>query len=179
MAPSSSEPVRPIESDRELALARIQQAFAEGHLSHEDLEDHLQSVLTASTSDALVLAVDSLPVPDPGREVSVTAMNGTIRRTGPWRVPRRLRIESENGSVRLDFSGAVFEAPIVDVELQLRFGRARIIVPAEAIVDLEGLQTVWKQPRYTPPRRTSGTGPLIRLYGSMEYGRLRIRHRRP
>jgi hypothetical protein len=170
--------MHPLDSERDVALSQVQLAFAEGRISHEDLEQRLDSVLAARTRDEVLQAVEALPAPAPGRVVSVVAMNGKVRRTGPWHVPRTLRIESENGSVRLDFTRAVFEAPIVDVELQLRFGSARIIVPADAVVDLDGLQSVWKQPRYALPSRPPGTGPRIRVSGSMEYGRLRVRHHR-
>jgi hypothetical protein len=178
VAPGSIEPMGPLGRDREIALSRIQQAFVEGHLSSEDLDDRLHRVLTARTRDEVSAALDSLPEPDEGRVVSIAAMRGRIRRDGPWSVPRVLRIESEYGSVDLDFSRATFETPVVDVELQLTYGRARIVVPADTVVDLDGLLTVWKQPRYRRPLPVPAGAPLIRISGSMEYGRLKVRHRR-
>ena len=67
--------------------------------------------------------------------------------------------------------------PVVDIELQLRFGRAKITVPGNAVVDLDDLRTVWKQPVYQVPQHLDADGPRIRIYGTMEYGRLRIRHK--
>jgi hypothetical protein len=172
-----SEPL-PLGSDRDTAVKRIQDAFAEGQISHQDLDERLSSVLTARTRHEVLAALDSLPMPAEDRVVRIDAMKGTIRRSGAWRVPRVLHIESDYGSVDLDFCRAAFETPVIDVELQLRFGKAKITVPAGAVVDLDELQTVWKQPRYTPPQQLTQTrGPLIRISGSMEYGRLRIRHR--
>jgi hypothetical protein len=176
--PASIEPARPVGSERDVALKRLQDAFADGQLSYEEFDERLHRVMTASTADAVAIALDALPVPDEGRVVSIVAMNGRIRRSGSWTVPRILRIESDYGSLRLDFSQAAFEARVVDVEVQLRFGGAKIVVPADAVVDLDGLQSVWKQPRYTRPRRLSGTGPVVRITGTMEYGRLKVRHRR-
>lgn len=178
MADASLEPLPPLESERDQALARLQQAFAAGHLTYEELDARLQSVLTARTQDAVRQAVATLPDPDRGRAVNIVAMNGRIRRRGPWRVPRTMRIESENGSVSLDFTQAIFEAPTLDLELQLRFGRARLVVPAGAEVEVDDLQSVWKQPRLRAPGQGAADGPLIRVSGFMEYGRLTVRHRR-
>jgi hypothetical protein len=170
--------MRSLGSDRDHAVQRLQDAYAEGHLSHEDLSARLDQVLSAGNAEAVLAAVDSLPDPAPGRVVRVVAINGRIRRSGPWPVPRVLQIESEFGSVRLDFVRAAFESPVVDLELQLRFGGALLVVPADAVVDLDGLRTDWKQPRYTLPARAATGGPLIRVTGAMEFGRLKVRHAR-
>jgi hypothetical protein len=53
--------------------------------------------------------------------------------------------------VHLDLSRAVIEHPAVDIELQLGTGKAKITVPRDAIVDVEGLRTGWKDPRYKDP----------------------------
>ena len=168
----------PAGDEREDARAGVRDAVAVAHLSYEGFDDPRPSVLAAGTRDEVALVVAALPAPADPRVVDITGMNGRIRRTGGWVVPRVLRIESEYGSVRLDFRQAVFESPVVDLELQLPYGGATLLVPADAVVDLEGLRTVWKQPRYTPPPRSAARGPVIRLTGTMEYGRLRIRHAR-
>ncbi len=175
---ASGEPPLPLGSERDAAVKRVQDAFALGEISHQDLDVRLHSVLNARTTDEVLAAVDSLPMPAEGRVVNIVAMNGTIRRYGAWRVPSVLRIASDYGKVSLDFSQATFETPVVDVELQLRFGRAKIVVPADAVIDLDGLRAEWKQPRYALPRQAGAAGPLIRISGSMEYGRLKVRHHR-
>jgi hypothetical protein len=52
--------------------------------------------------------------------------------------------------VHLDLSRAVIEHPMVDIELQLGTGRAKITVPRDAIVDVEDLRTGWKDSLYRP-----------------------------
>jgi hypothetical protein len=175
----SGDPLSPRSEVRDAAVSRIQDAFARGDISHEDLDASLSVALSARTPDALRRSVDALPMTDEGRSVTIAAKSGRIRREGEWRVPRFLRIESEYGRVRLDFSRAEFEAPLVDVELDLRFGGAKIILPAHAAIDLDGLQAEWKQPRYPLPAAVGAARPLIRISGSMEYGRLRARRCRP
>ncbi|MET7513080.1 DUF1707 domain-containing protein [Streptomyces sp. NPDC005480] len=172
-------PARPIsEDDRNTAVQRVQEAYAEGHLSHEEMDERLQQVLTAKTHSDLGPALASLPEEDAGTSSTIGALGGRIQRRGAWRVPRILKVESAFGSVRLDLSRAVFEHPAVDIELQVGTGRARITVPRDAIVDVEGLHTGWKDLRYKAPRSSGRGGPRIRISGTMGFGRLKIRHAR-
>jgi Domain of unknown function (DUF1707) len=166
------------EDDRGMAVRRVQEAFVEGHISHNEMDDRLQAVLTAKTQRDLHSAVASLPDPNVGRTTRIEAESGRIRRSGPWRVPRVLRVKSTYGRVDLDLSRAIIESPVVDIELELRFGGAKITVPADAVVDIDDLQTVWKQPVYTIPQRVDPGGPRIRISGTIEFGRLKIRHKR-
>jgi hypothetical protein len=171
------------EDDREATITRLQEAFAEGHISHAEMDAHLQAVLTAKTRGELTPVLASLPDTNTGRTLILAGKSGRFRRRGAWRVPRVLKVESEYGKLDLDLSQAVFENPVVDIELQLRFGRARITLPDDAVVDMDDLSTVWKQPIYqTPqlyktPQRFEAGGPRIRISGTMEYGRLKIRHK--
>jgi Domain of unknown function (DUF1707) len=165
------------ENDREAALTRLQEAFADGHISHAEMDDHLQSALTAETQSDLVPILASLPETDAGRTQTLAGRSGRFRRRGAWRVPRVLKIESEFGRVDLDLSRAVIESPVVDIELQLRFGGARITLPADAVVEYDALRTVWKQPVHKTPRYLDRGEPRVRISGTMEFGRLTIRHR--
>jgi hypothetical protein len=164
------------EDDRDAAVQRLREAYAEGHISHEELDERLHQVLTAKTHSELVSALASLPEEDAGTTSTIAAVSGRIQRRGAWRVPRILKVESALGRVRLDLSRAVIEHPVVDIELQLGTGGATITVPRDAIVDVEDLRTVWKDARYKPGRRSRPGGPRIRISGTMGWGRLKIRH---
>ena len=91
---------------------------------------------------------------------------------------RRWHVESEFGKVDLDMTRAAFESPVTDIELQLRFGGAKITAPRDAVVAIDDLRTEWKQPTYKDPTRSEAGGPRIRITGSMEFGRLKVRHGR-
>lgn len=171
-------PPRISEDDRDTAVRRLQEAYSEGHLSHEDLEERLHQVLTVETHGELVSALASLPAEDDGTTSTIAAASGRIRRRGAWRVPRRLTVESAFGRADLDLSRAVIEHAVVDIELHLGTGRARITVPRDAIVDVEDLRTEWKDSRYKARRRSGPGGPTIRISGTMGFGRLKIRHAR-
>lgn len=166
------------EDARDTAVRRLQEAYAEGHISHEAMDEGLDQVLTAKTHSELVSVLASLPAEDAGTTSTIAAAGGRIRRRGTWRVPRRLKVESAFGRVRLDLSRAVFEHPAVDIELRLGTGNAKITVPRDAIVDLGDLHTGWKDSRYKPRQPSRPGGPRIRISGAMGFGRLTIRHAR-
>ncbi|MFE7559609.1 DUF1707 domain-containing protein [Kitasatospora sp. NPDC057500] len=179
MTPLSEDPRRAFtEDDRDTAVRRVQGAYAEGHLSHEEMDERLHRVLTAATHGELATVLSSLPAEPTGSTSTIAAAGGRIKRRGAWRVPRVLKVASAFGRVRLDLSRAVIEHPVVDIELQLGTGRARITVPRDAVVDLEGLHTGWKDTRYQAPPASSPGGPTIRISGTMGFGRLKVRHAR-
>ncbi|MFB7631625.1 DUF1707 domain-containing protein [Streptomyces sp. NPDC056149] len=179
MTPSPEDsPPRIGEDDRDAAVRRLQQAYAEQLISHEELDARLHQVLSAKEHSELVSALASLPEEDPGTASTIAAISGRIQRRGAWRVPRNLKVDSAFGKVRLDLSRAIIEHPVVDIELQLGTGGARITVPRDAVVDVEGLHTTWKDLRYKPPRDPRPGGPTIRISGALGFGRLEIRHAR-
>ncbi|MGW0812863.1 DUF1707 SHOCT-like domain-containing protein [Streptomyces viridiviolaceus] len=164
------------EDDRNTAVQRLQEAYAEGLVSHEELDERLHQVLTATAHSELVSALASLPEENPGTTSTIAAAGGWIQRRGAWRVPRFLKVGSAYGRVRLDLSRAIIEHPVVDIELQLGTGGARITVPRDAVVDVEGLHTGWKDLRYKARRPSRPGAPKVRISGSMGFGRLKIRH---
>jgi hypothetical protein len=166
------------EDDRNTAVQRLQNAYAEGHISHEEMDESLGQVLTAKTHRELVFALASLPVENAGTTSTIAALSGRIQRRGAWRVPRILKVESAFGRVHLDLSHAVIEHPVVDIELHLGTGRAKITVPRDAIVDVEALRTIGRAPLYEARRPSRPGGPKIRISGTMGLGRLRVRHTR-
>lgn len=166
------------EDDRDAAVGRLQDAYAEGHLSHEELDARLHQALTARTSGELAAPLTSLPAGKANTSSTIAAAAGRIKRRGAWRVPRSLTVESAFGRVHLDLSRAVVEHPVIDIELQLGTGRAKVTVPRDAVVDVEGLHTGWKDVRHRTRRRSRSAGPTIRISGTMGFGRLTIRHAR-
>ncbi|MFJ9948834.1 DUF1707 domain-containing protein [Kitasatospora sp. NPDC091207] len=166
------------EGDRDAGVRRLQEAYAEGHLSHEEMDAGLHRALTATTHGELVAALRVLPAEPADTTSTIGAVSGRIQRRGVWRVPRFLKVESALGRVRLDLSRAVIEHAVVDIELHVGTGSARITVPRDATVEFEALRAGWKDTRYRPRRRSGAGGPTIRISGAMGMGRLKIRHAR-
>jgi hypothetical protein len=142
------------------------------------MDERLHQVLTATTRDEMVAALTSLPEEQAGTTSTIAVVSGRIRRRGAWRVPRTLKVESAMGRVYLDLSQAIIEHPVIDIELHLGTGRARITVPRDAIVDLDGVQAGWKDSVYKSRQPTGPGGPRIRISGAMGFGRLKVRHAR-
>ncbi|WP_031063884.1 DUF1707 SHOCT-like domain-containing protein [Streptomyces sp. NRRL WC-3742] len=171
-----NQPPLSIQSDRDHAVQRVQGAYADGVISLEEMDACLDRVLIARTGAELDVVLAALPAEAAPRTSTISAASGRIKRDGAWRVPRFLKVESAFGRVHLDLSRAVIEDPVVDIELQVGTGRAKITVPFGAVVDLDGLTTGWKDIDYRIPRRTQPAGPTIRISGVMGYGRLTVRH---
>ncbi|MGW2598881.1 DUF1707 SHOCT-like domain-containing protein [Streptomyces klenkii] len=67
------------EDDRCTAVQRVQQAYAEGHLSHEEMGERLHRALTATTHGELVPVLASLPAEKAGTTATIAAAGGRIR----------------------------------------------------------------------------------------------------
>ncbi len=166
------------DDDRETAVQRLQEAYVAGQISHEQMDERLDQVLTATMHSEIVAALASVPEPKAGTTSTIAVASGRIRRRGAWRVPRMLKVQSAFGRVHLDLSRAIIEHPVVDIELVLGTGRARITVPRDAIVDLDGMRSGWKDSLYKPRQPSGPAGPRIRISGTMGFGRLKVRHAR-
>ncbi|NUW42553.1 DUF1707 SHOCT-like domain-containing protein [Nonomuraea rhodomycinica] len=157
--------------DRERAVELVQQAYADGRLDPAELERRLERALTATSAHELEPVVADLP----DEVVLITTTGGRVTRAGDWQVPRRLRIESEYGGVRLDLSRAHVPYTRIDVELRLGYGSATIILPAGASADTDGVRTAWGRVTCKAAGRPRPGELHVKVTGQMPYGRLTIR----
>ncbi|GAA2205051.1 DUF1707 domain-containing protein [Nonomuraea monospora] len=161
--------------DRDRAVELVQQAYADGRLDPAELEARLERALTATSACELTPVVADLP----GDEVvRIESVGGRVIRTGDWKVPRRLRVDSEYGNVRLDLSQAHVPYGRVDIELRLAYGRALIILPAGASADVDEVRTDWGRVVCKVPGRLGTGGLHVHVTGELPYGRLTIRDAR-
>ncbi|GGT05474.1 DUF1707 domain-containing protein [Nonomuraea spiralis] len=157
--------------DRERAVELVQQAYADGRLDPAELERRLELALTATSSGELEPIVADLP----DEVVHLTSAGGSVTRAGDWDVPRRLRVDSAYGSVRLDLSRAYVPYARIDIELRLAYGSATIIVPAGASANVDGVRSEWGRVSCKAPGRPRPGRPHVHVTGALPYGRLRIR----
>jgi hypothetical protein len=154
--------LRASHDDRDQVVERLRVAAGDGRLTAEELEERLESALTARTYGELERLVADLPaeagagaevaagsggkiapaaaaVPSaPAKElVQLKSHNGNIRRSGPWTVPRRLALESRNGNVSLDLTQAVVTQPTLDIAVNLHNGNFTLVVGPGVSVDLD------------------------------------------
>ena len=162
--------------DRDPIVARVQRAFADGRLGFAEMEE-LDRALTAVTQADLVRAVADLPEP-PDEVVRLKSTSGRVRRTGDWLVPRVLRIESEYGGVILDLSRAVIAHSEIEIELQLTYGSATIVLPPGATANVDGTRTEWGRVVCKTAGRPRPGRLHVQIAGQLGYGHLRVRHPR-
>lgn len=180
--------IRISDADRERAAAKLRVALGEGRITMVELEERLAVVYAARFASDLLPPFDDLPG-DPrdvladvplttpvGPPLVLRAGRGTLRRVGQWQVPARLRVQSTMGAVLLDFTRAELTHPVVEIELELGAGPARLLLPDDATADVEGLHAGLGLVRSRVECRP-GTGPHFRIYGRAGVGSVVVRRR--
>ncbi|MET7337249.1 DUF1707 domain-containing protein [Nonomuraea sp. NPDC005650] len=173
--------MRVSDEDRERTAQQLQLAFAEGRLTQLELEDRLEIALTAKTYGDLLGLIDDLPAAQAPVDdvVELESGNGHIKRAGDWAVPRRLRATSKYGSVELDLSEAVVHHPVVDIELDLAYGSAKIILPEGGVANVDAFRSDWGHIHTSdvPGRPRTGAVHVV-ISGRAKYGSLTVRYAR-
>ncbi|WP_344425118.1 DUF1707 domain-containing protein [Pseudonocardia ailaonensis] len=174
--------IRISDADRERAAVRLQRAVGEGRITFSELEERLEVVYAARFAADLVPPLEDLPDDEPvlstpvGPPLVLRAGVGSLRRTGRWEVPARLRVQSTMGAVLLDFTEAELTHPVVEIELELGAGAARLFVPAGATADLDGLVAGLGMVRSRVPVAPAHA-PHFRIYGRSGIGSVVVRRR--
>nr|WP_062333877.1 DUF1707 domain-containing protein [Herbidospora sakaeratensis] len=167
---------RASDQDRESTVAHLKTAYADGRLAPGEMEQRVERALTAVSHGDLAALTADLPE-RPGETVTIRTKSSRIVRKGAWRVPRTLRVEAEYAHPHFDLSEAVIDHAQVDVDLDLAYGSATIILPTGATADADGVQTEWGGVFSKVPGTPVPDRPHVRVTGRLGYGRLRIRYR--
>jgi hypothetical protein len=101
----------------------------------------------------------------------------SIRRTGQWEVPARLRVQSGLGSVLLDFCEAHIVHPVVEVELAVGAGSVRMLVPDGATADVDAVVASMGSVTSKVSSVRGSNGPHFVVHGTLSMGSLRVRRR--
>jgi hypothetical protein len=188
--PGDAPGIRISDADRERAAQRLHQALAEGRITMTELEERLAVVYAARYGADLVPPLADLPgdpldvtAPAPplstpiGPPVVLRTGMGSLRRTGSWSVPARLRVQSGMGAVLLDFCDTQLRHPVIEVELELGAGSARLLVPDDATADVDGLVASMGKVRSKVPSVPVAGHPHFRVYGRTNMGSVVVRRR--
>lgn len=186
--PGEGREIRISDADRERVAARLNHALGEGRISVEELQERLSvvygarfgsellPVLSDLPGDPLNLSADVLATPVGPPTVLRGGMSG-VKRRGDWAVPARLRVQTSLGAVLLDFCDARLPLPVVEVELELGAGSARLLVPEHATADVDGLVSPYGSVRSKMPSRAVHGRPHFRVYGRTAAGSVTVRPR--
>lgn len=186
--PQERREIRISDADRERAAQRLNRALGEGRITVEELQERLATVYAARYGADLVPPLADLPGDplDLSADVLATPVGpptvlrggvGTLKRRGAWHVPSRLRVQSSIGSVVLDFCDTELPRPVVEVELELGAGSARLLVPDDATADVDGLVCSLGSVRSKVAARSEHGRPHFRVYGRAAAGSVTVRPR--
>ena len=170
--------VRISNSDRERALALVQQACIDERLTLDELGQRVEWIERATTIAELWTAVgDFLPAPAPASSppTSTVAIMSEVSRTGRWRVGERTSAIAVMGKCKLDLRHAAISAHVTIIRVSVVMGELEVLVPEGVEVELEattvmGSRTVHGQ-RELPPNGA----PVIRITGLALMGAVNVR----
>jgi Domain of unknown function (DUF1707) len=174
--------------DRDQVAEQLRVAAGDGRLTADELDERLETALTARTYGELEVLLVDLPAA-PGARLAPAAAakdlvalkitHGTIKRDGPWIVPRRLTVEARHGNVLIDFSAAVISEPTLDLAISLGHGNIVLTVPPGVVVDTDGI-AIGHGNITQRVHRESGIPVklLVTASGSVRHGNLVVRSAR-
>jgi hypothetical protein len=190
--PSPPEPrgIRISDADRERAAERLHQALAEGRISLSELEERLAVVYAAKYEADLLPPLADLPgaeafvrpapvptIPSDAPPVVLRAGMSSIKRSGAWDVPPRLRVQSAMGSVVLDFCDTVIPHVVIDVEVDLGAGSAKLLVPDDATANVDGVVASMGTVKSNVPSLQRPGMPHFVVHGRAGMGSVTVRRR--
>ncbi|HEX6468589.1 MAG TPA: PASTA domain-containing protein [Streptosporangiaceae bacterium] len=170
---------RPRAAERDAATEALREAFAAGRLTLEEFRDRVGAVLAAESLREVEQATDGVltrPLIGDARPVStVVAVLGSRARTGPWRLPDRLRVFGVLGDVHLDLGSAAYAEEIVEISAWSLLGELDLEVPDGVEVELDGFQLFGtRRLRLAPVRPVPGT-PRIRVRARAAFSDISVR----
>ena len=171
--------------DRDQVAEQLRVAAGDGRLTADELDERLESALTARTYGELEALLTDLPtspgavlapVQEAKELVQLKVSHSNIRRDGRWVVPRRLEVENRHGNVVLDFSNAIITQPTLDLSISVGHGNIVLIVPPEVVVDLDGVAN-GHGTLHQRVRRDSDTPVklMVTASGTVRHGNLVVR----
>jgi hypothetical protein len=181
--------LRVSDADREAAAQQLNRALSEGRITLSELEERLGIVYGAKTFAELEPPLADLPgaavvlpqaaAPVPARDlVHLSTEMGSVKRTGDWPVPARLRLTTSMGSIHLDLTEARTLPRRIDVDVSTGMGSITLVLPEGASADVDGVKTSWGTVKTKVPHTPSGSGPHLTVTGSAGMGTLTIRKAR-
>jgi uncharacterized protein DUF1707 len=137
--------LRASHQDRDRVVEILRVAAGDGRLTAEELDERLESALTARTYAELAALTTDLPAAPPAAAVSappkemvrIDCGSGRATREGRWVVPRRMEVKVSSGEVRLDLTDAVIAEPVLRIDADVHSGRLKLITKPGITVDAD------------------------------------------
>ncbi|MGI8334240.1 DUF1707 SHOCT-like domain-containing protein [Actinomadura scrupuli] len=133
--------------DRDRVVELLRVAAGDGRLTAEELDERLETALTARTYGDLAALAKDLPAapglvagvhpPKPKDMIRIDCDSGSIDRVGRWLVPRRMEVRVTSGHVTLDFTEAVITQPSLQIDAIVRSGTLKLLTIPGVVVDAD------------------------------------------
>jgi hypothetical protein len=171
------------DAERELVVAQLNAAVSEGRLSLAEFEERVDGVLRSRTFGEIEPYVGDLPQKGPiavPEQIEIRNRSSSLKRQGRWTVPRRLLISTRSGSVKLDFTEAVFSTPVVEVRLEAQSSSIDLVVPRGASADIDSIAPQSSSLKQKVPAVYDAPAPgiVFRISGEVRSSSVRVRYQR-
>jgi hypothetical protein len=175
--PPAQAELRASHADRDRVVELLRVAAGDGRLTAEELDERLESALTARTYSELAVLTTDLPAApqsagqvqaaDLSREgakqlVKIDCGSGSARRDGQWLVPQRMEVNVASGSVKLDMTKAVMSSPTLQLDIHVRSGSLLLVTRPGIVVDIDDV-TVRSGSAGVKTHRTQGVPVVLRV----------------
>jgi Domain of unknown function (DUF1707) len=143
--PVAKAELRVSHADRDRVVELLREAAGDGRLTAEELDERVESALTARTGGELAVLTADLPAKagaQPKELIKFDQRFGDVTRQGHWVVPQRMEIRAKASTVKLDFTEAEITFDSLRIDVDLGFGSDLLIVTKPGIVVLTDDLTV-------------------------------------
>ena len=196
--PPSHEPTGPAPDaeQRDAAAARLTQAFAEGRLELEDLEQRLEIVMRCASVADLALTLTGLGTPAELSEPDVSVPAPSFRTDRPRASPRTIvvmsgahrrgrwvpspvhRVYALMGGAKLDLRDAELPPGITEIRVNVLMGGVRVIVSPDLDLEVDGWAIFGGiEKRHMHPAPLENQMRRVRIHARIALGRLDVRVR--
>ena len=171
------------DAERELVVAQLNAAVAEGRLTLSEFEERVDGVLRSRTYGEIEPYVGDLPQKGPmsvPEQLEIRNQASNLKRQGRWTVPRRLLISTRAGSVKLDFTEAIFTGPVVEIRLEARSSSVDLVLPRGATADIDSIAPHASSLKQKVPAvyDAIGQGVIFKINGEVRSSSVRVRYQR-
>ncbi len=140
----ANDGLRASHDDRDRVVEALRVAAGDGRLTSEELDQRIESALTARTYGELSALVGDLPAqpgaalaPKPKEVLRIDRFGASARRDGSWVVPERIEVAVTGGNVVLDFTEAIIALPSLRINAILVGGNLVLITKPGIVVDTD------------------------------------------
>ncbi|MEU5269846.1 DUF1707 domain-containing protein [Streptomyces hygroscopicus] len=188
--PGSPPELRASHADRDRVVDVLRIAAGDGLLTAAELDERLETALSARTLSELAVLTADLPTASITADGTAAegagvkdvvrieqAFSGAVERTGRWVLPRRLELAVTWCDVTLDLTEAVITQDTLRIDVAMAGKSLTLVTRPGVEVDVDGLILVHCKLRHRRMRTSPDTPTTLRveLVGQKAHGKVVVR----